>query len=119
MNTTDGTAVSKPSCPSGTDCSCEKANADASTYTAEYKQFLKMFAIGMLFIQACIAAKVTDLRPKHKWTHLKSAGDGCTGHGTPRKLLNGPTRRAWLLEYYRRKLMTGTGVAQIMMFRTS
>ncbi|RPB16818.1 glycoside hydrolase [Morchella conica CCBAS932] len=48
LNTTDGTAVSKPSCPSGTDCSCEKANADASTYTAEYKQFLKMFAIAQM-----------------------------------------------------------------------
>lgn len=39
------TAVTKPDCPTkDSSCSCSGANADPSTYTSEYKQFLQMFA---------------------------------------------------------------------------
>ncbi|KAL7266206.1 hypothetical protein RUND412_011257 [Rhizina undulata] len=45
LNTTDPTTEwLKPTCPNGIGCSCEEANADPSTYSDEYRQFLKTFA---------------------------------------------------------------------------
>lgn len=41
----DSTSILTPRCPTKDDkCSCSKANADPSTWSAEYKKFLKMFA---------------------------------------------------------------------------
>ncbi|PKS07207.1 hypothetical protein jhhlp_005809 [Lomentospora prolificans] len=41
--------VGTPRCPAGDDsCSCEKANADPSTYSDEYRLFLKTFAIAQM-----------------------------------------------------------------------
>lgn len=41
--------IGRPRCPTGDDsCSCDKANADPSTYTDEYRLFLKTFAIAQM-----------------------------------------------------------------------
>ncbi|ETN39261.1 uncharacterized protein HMPREF1541_05484 [Cyphellophora europaea CBS 101466] len=36
--------VLEPLCPTAPDCSCDMPNADPATYSAEYKQFLQMYA---------------------------------------------------------------------------
>lgn len=38
------TQVLSPTCPAKTGCECTDANADPSSYSSSYKQFLKMFA---------------------------------------------------------------------------
>ncbi|KAF1923008.1 glycoside hydrolase family 5 protein [Didymella exigua CBS 183.55] len=42
------TAILKPQCPVQGKCTCDPANADPSTYTADYKKWLYQFAIGQM-----------------------------------------------------------------------
>ncbi|GKT46558.1 putative glucan endo-1,3-beta-glucosidase [Colletotrichum spaethianum] len=47
-NTT--TSILEPRCPTeDTKCSCDAANADASTFSSDYKQFLQMFAEAQMY----------------------------------------------------------------------
>lgn len=50
---------------------------------------------------------------------MRSAGDGCIGLGTQRKLINGPIRREWLPVSCQRRPITETGVVRRMRFQTS
>jgi glucan 1,3-beta-glucosidase len=42
------TSILKPQCPKADRCSCDPANADPSTYSADYKKWLYQFAIGQM-----------------------------------------------------------------------
>lgn len=42
------TSILKPQCPNSTQCSCDPANADPSTYASDYKKWLYQFAIGQM-----------------------------------------------------------------------
>ncbi|CAO2647493.1 Nn.00g084150.m01.CDS01 [Neocucurbitaria sp. VM-36] len=42
------TSVLKPQCPESSKCSCDPANADPSSYSADYKKWLYQFAIAQM-----------------------------------------------------------------------